>query len=109
MTTNPAASTLTPKCSAIPSTDPEGLEEASVAFTTRKTETTVIYHRRRSDQFFGFSMSLGAKSSSPLSLRNGFSEASRALERYGFAVARDSNLPSLSIELDIMGEQTRVK
>lgn len=84
-----ATSTDTLNCSAIPSTLPEGEEEANVALTTSNTETTVMYHRLGFDQFFGFSMSLGVKSSKPSEFRCGFSDASRASERYGFAVARE--------------------
>jgi hypothetical protein len=42
---------------------PDGEEDAKVAFTTRRTATTVMYHLRPADQFFGFSMSAGEKSS----------------------------------------------
>ena len=91
MVTSPDASTETWKCSAMPSMVPEGLEEANVALTTRSTETTVMYHRRGVDQFFGFSISFGEKSSWPFSLRCGVSPASKAFVRYGFAVGRDSS------------------
>lgn len=99
-----AASTDTPNCSAIPFTLPEGEEEANVALTTSSTETTVMYHRRGFDQFFGFSMSLGAKSSKPSEFRCGFSEASRAFERYGLAVGRERMRSIRSMAAMITGD-----
>ena len=74
--TNPAASDDTWKCAAMPfgpSNAPEGLEDANVAFTTSRTEQTVIYHLLPIDQFFGFSISSGAKSRCPSSFRWGSS------------------------------------
>lgn len=57
------------KWEAMPSSVPDGEEEAKVAFTTRRTEMTVMYQRRLAVQFLGFSMSSGEKSTWPLSLR----------------------------------------
>jgi len=79
--TSPEASTETWKCSAMPSRVPDGLEEANVALTTINTETVVIYHLRRVDQFLGFSISPGEKSRWPFSLRYGLSVDLMALER----------------------------
>lgn len=63
--TRPEASTDTEKWEAMPVRQPEGEEDAKVAFTTSSTETTVMYQRRLADQFLGFSMSPGAKSNWP--------------------------------------------
>jgi len=85
--TRPEASTDTEKWEAMPLRHPEGEEEANVAFTTSRTETTVMYQRRLADQFLGFSMSLGAKSNWPWEFKCGIDE--RPLLRYGFAVGRE--------------------
>ena len=74
---------------------PDGEEDAKVAFTTRRTATTVMYHLRWADQFLGFSMSVGEKSSWPCALREGVD--SRAFERYGLAGGRESRRSSFSI------------
>lgn len=70
-----------------------------VAYTTREIKTTVIYHRRLVDQFFGFSISFWEKSSCPCSLRCGVSPFSIARERYGFAVGLDISRSRRSIAL----------
>lgn len=90
--TRPAATSETWKCFAIPTNVPDGPDDANVAFTTRSTETTVMYHRRRADQFFGFSMSSGLKSSRPSWFLCSVVDLSRLSDRYGFAVGRDRNL-----------------
>lgn len=76
---------------------PEGLEDANVAFTTSKTLTTVMYHLRFGDQFLGFSMSFGAKSRCPSLFRWMASPALMPLVRYGFATGRDKILSSCSM------------
>ena len=95
--TRPAASVETCKSVERDSNVPDGLEDANVAFTTRMTETTVMYHLRAVDQFLGFSMSLGPNSRRPSSLRWISSEASMSLVLYGFAVGRDKKRSSFSI------------
>lgn len=90
--TRPDATLETWKCSDMPTRVPDGADDAKVAFTTRRTLTTVIYHRRRADQFFGFSISSGLKSRSPFRFTCGSVDFSRASDRYGFAVGRDKNL-----------------
>ena len=76
---------------------PDRLEDANVAFTTRMTETTVMYHLLAVDQFLELSTSLGPNSRRPSSLRWTSSEASMSHVLHGFAIGRDKNRSSFSI------------
>lgn len=81
---------LTPK-------QPDGDDDAKVAFTTNKTEHTVTYQRLAVDQLCGFSTSPSLKSTCPFSLRYGRSPGSRSAVLYGFAVGRDRMRPRFTM------------
>jgi hypothetical protein len=70
----------------------------------------VMYHRRAFDQFLGFSMSSGEKSSRPSSLSHGSSDASMSRDLYGFAVGRESKRSIRSMfGSDVVGRVWRGK
>lgn len=117
--TRPAASCETCSSWLMDGRQPDGLLDAKVALTTRTTTTTVMYHLRARDQFFGsadglldievhplrrlrlladlLSISSGEKSRCPSLLRNGGALSLMPFDRYGFATGLDIILSNLSI------------